>query len=243
MEALVRTVVHARFGILVLALLSLAQAVGVCADSFSSGEDFFLSNQPEKAIPLLEAAIRENPEKAMAFYHLGTAYAQVKRLDDAIAVFKKGAKKFIDKDYEFFYNIGNCYFMMNKSAFAKEWYDQAIASRSDYGLAYLSRAQAFLNLRDTFSAVNDYRQYLVLDPNTSQRVNIEKLIAMIEKKMADAELLKAQEAARLAAEEARRQQMLADVAASLKEAAADTESLSAGTDNAEGYSDESELAD
>jgi len=239
----VRSHVLPSFGLFVLALFCLPRMAALSADSFSSGEDSFNNNQPEKAIAFFEAAIRENPDKEIAYIHLGAAYAQLKRFEDAIAVFKRGAARFEDRNYEFFYNIGDCYFMQNKSAFAKEWYDQAIASRSDYAIAYLNRANVFMKLRDFPSAISDFREYLSLAPTSTQRENIEKIISLIQSGIDEADRKKAEDAARLAAEEAKRQQMLADVAASLKESATDTQSLSAGSENAEGYTDESELAE
>lgn len=227
----------------VAGLLLLLANGAYAADSFSLGEDFFMRNEPEKAIPYLETAIRERPDEEKAYYHLGIAYVQVKRIDDAIAVFKKGASRSTGTSNEFYYNIGLCYALQGKNAFAREWYDQSIKQRDDYAPVYLNRADAFMSMRDYPSAVSDYKRYLSLEPGSAQRPNIEKIIALIEADMAEAERLKAEEAARLAAEEARRQQMLADVAASLKDSAADTQSLSAGNEGAEGYSDESELAD
>jgi tetratricopeptide (TPR) repeat protein len=240
---LVRNQVHARFGIFLFLIVLSTQAIAQADDSFKIGEDFFLNKQTEKSIPFLEAAIRENPEREMAYYHLGDAYLVVGRFTDAIAILKKGAQKFPDKSYELFRNIGLCYFMQNKSAFAKEWYDQAIAQNGEYALAYLDRANVFMNLKDYPSAISDFREYLSLAPTSPQRENIEKIIGLIQSGLDEAERKKAEEAARLAAEEAKRQQMLADVAASLKESAADTQSLSAGSENAEGYTDESELAE
>lgn len=243
MEALVRSPVSARFAVSLFLLILSTLAIAQADDSFKKGEDLFLNKQTEAAIPFLEAAIRENPEREMAYYHLGSAYAAVGRYGDAISILKKGAQKFPDKSYELFSNIGDCYSMQKKSSFAKEWYDQAIAQNGEYAIAYLQRANVFMILMDYPSAVSDYREYLSLAPTSPQREKIEKIIALIQAGIDEAERKKAEEAARLAAEEAKRQQMLDDVAASLKESAADTQSVSAGSENAEGYNDESDLAD
>lgn len=243
MEAKVRTRYHSGLRIFISALSVILGMAHSYADSFSSGEDYFMRNEPGNAIPFLEKAIRERPDEEKAYFYLGMAYFQMKRVDDAISAYKKGAAKAPERSYEFYYNIGNCYFSQGKSAFAKEWYDQAIKARDDFAPAYLNRADALMNMRDYPSAVADFKAYLVRSPESPQRENIEKIIGLIESDLAEAERKKADEAARLAADEARRQQMIADVAASLKDAAGDTESLSAGTEDAEGYSDESELAD
>jgi tetratricopeptide (TPR) repeat protein len=243
MEVSVRTPYQLRLAILFIAIFSASAALAQAADSFAAGEKYFLDAQPEKAIPLLEASIRENPGNEMAYYHLGLAYASVGRFDEGIAIAKKAASKFPEKNYEFYSNIGDFYFMQKKSSFAKEWYDQAIASNSEYAIAYLNRANVNMNIKDYPSAITDFKEYLDYEPKSAQREQIEKLIALLQGGIDEAERLKAAEAARLAAEEAKRQQMLADIAASLKDSASDTESLSVGTDKAEGYNDESDLAE
>ena len=49
-------------------------------------------NQPDKALPLLEQTVKEEPTNAIAHYRLGTLYRKYGRLDDAkreIAIYKK----------------------------------------------------------------------------------------------------------------------------------------------------------
>ncbi len=224
-------------------LLLIVFQASLNADSFSDGEALFMQNKPALAIPPLEQALRERPDEEKAYLYLGICYQQLKRFDEAVAILRRGLPRSSSLAHLFYFNLGNCYFSQGKSAFAKDMYEQAIKARPDFGSAYLNRANALMNLKEYQAAVVDYASYLGLVPDSSQRPEIEKVVAILKKSQAEIEQAKALEEARRAEEEARRLKLLDDVAASLRDAAAETQSMSAGAEGAQGYSDESALAD
>jgi tetratricopeptide (TPR) repeat protein len=202
-----------------------------------------MRNNPAEAAIKLESAIRENPDEEKAYLYLGICYQQTGRLEEAIGTLRKGASRSTSLSHLFYFNLGNCYFSQGKNAFAKDMYDQALKEKDDFGPAYLNRANTLMNLKDYQAAVRDYSSYLALVPDSPQKDNIQRVISLVGASLADAERARAEEEARIAMEEAKRLKMLSDVAESLKQSADDTKSLSAGAEGAQGYSEESELAE
>jgi tetratricopeptide (TPR) repeat protein len=216
---------------------------GAAADAFAAGEDLFRNNKPAQAIGFLEDAIGSDPSKEMAYLYLGVAYMQTGKTEDAISVLKRGQAKASDYPYLFSYNLGTCYFVQGKNSFADDMYSKSISLRPDYAPAWLNRANARMNLKRYPDAAADYAEYLSLEPATPQRPSIEKVIKLIGDSIAEADKKKAEEDRKKAEEEARKARLLSDVEDSLKQAAAQTQSISAGAEGAQGYDSESELAD
>ena len=129
-----------------------------------------------------------------------------------------------------------------------EWYrlEPSFASDNWSGfcpeaLEYLNRANARMSLKNYEGAGEDYRTYLEKDPASPQRETIEKVLALMQNDIVAAQQAAAAAAAQAEAEAEAKAALLAQVEASLKEAAEQTQSLSAGPGDAQGYDDESEL--
>jgi tetratricopeptide (TPR) repeat protein len=90
-------------------------------------------------------------------------------------------------------------------------------------VAYLNRANSRLELEEFQDARQDYIDYLRLDPDTPQRENIEKLIALLGRAIEDAERKRLEELERQKA-------LLNEVLDTLKNASEDTRNLSAGSE-------------
>lgn len=213
------------------------------SDPFARGEALLSENRPTEAIPLLEAALKADPALEKAYLYLGLAYQQTGRLDEAISVLKRGIPRSEAWLHLIYYNLGNCYFRQGKNAFADEMYTQALAVRPGYGSALLNRANSKMGQREYEAAVLDYRQYLAVAPDSAQRPSIERVIALIESDRAEAERQRVELARRQAEEEARKASILDAVAESLREAASSTTTVAAGSEGAQSYEEESELAD
>jgi hypothetical protein len=107
--------------------------------------------------------------------------------------------------------------------------------------AYLGRANTRIKTGNLQNAINDYERYLALEPNSSQRLQIEQLVTLIRSEVAAEERrrLIAEEEARKLAEE--RQKLLDSVSASLQSVADYSKGLSSGGEGVEGYESEFEL--
>ena len=197
--------------------LFLLPAGGIHAqNSFALGEDLFLHNRPQEALRHLELATREDPAHVQAFLYLGIVYKQLNRIDDAIAVYQQILPRSGLEAARVIYNLGNALFMKGEHAEARFYYTQALELDPSFVAAYLNRGNSLIRTGDLDNAIRDYETYLMMDPGSSQREQILRLITFIREEQAAAERLRimAEEAARAAEEaaiaEAERQRLLAE---------------------------------
>jgi tetratricopeptide (TPR) repeat protein len=200
-----------------------------------------MQNKPQEALAFLESAAAEDPAHIQAFLYLGIVYQQLNRIDDAIATYRKILPRAGTETARIAYNLGNAYFIKGSASFARQYYSQAIEADSSYASAYLNRANTLVKTGELKDAVTDYESYLTLEPRSSKRPQIEKLITFIQEEFAAGERRRilAEETARREAE--RRQRLLDEVSASLQAAAEESKGLSTGSENIQNYEGEFEL--
>ncbi|MDR1144484.1 MAG: tetratricopeptide repeat protein [Spirochaetaceae bacterium] len=208
---------------------------------FARGEEFFVRNKPEEALPFLEKAFVADQTHVEAALYLAVCYEQLGKLDEAVTVYRKILPAGGDKTALIVCNLGNVYFRKGSAGFAEQFYTQAVRSDPSYAPAYLNRANARVKTGALKDALPDYERYLNLKPDSPQRPQIEKLTGLIREEFAAEEIrrLMAEEAARAEAE--RRQRLMEEVSASLQAQADDTEGISAGAEDLSGYEGEFEL--
>ena len=210
-------------------------------NSFAMGEELFMQNKPQEALRYLESAVSEDPAHVKAFSYLGIVYLQVNRIDDAIATYTRILPRAGGDTAEIAFNLGNLHFMKGNNDLARQSYNMAISYNPSYSSAYLNRANVLVRNGDLSRALDDYEKYLSMEPNSSQREQIMRMMAFIRDEFAAAESrrLLAEEAARAEAE--RRRRLLQEVTESLQAAAEDSRGLSAGTEDVQDYHSEFEL--
>lgn len=219
---------------------------------FEEGERLFLENKPEEAAEMLEAAIGEDPGKEKAYIYLSVIYENAGEHGEAAAILEEGlpyAKEYLP---QFHFNLGNNYFTLGEYEKAEAHFTQAIQKKSRYAEAYLNRANSRVQQILYKEAIADYNLYLKMKPGTKQKQNIEQVIDILTKRLAEAERLKREEekrqreeqeeAERRREEERKRQEaLLQDVLKSLNEAEDDTTDLEAGSEDIEEFDLELEL--
>ncbi|MDR2095695.1 MAG: tetratricopeptide repeat protein [Treponema sp.] len=210
-------------------------------NSFSYGEELFMNNKPDEALKYLEAAVVEDPAFVKAHLYLGIVYIQLRRLDDAITIYKRILPRAGNDTALIAYNLGNAYFIKGQPAFAQQFYSQAIDMDGTFASAYLNRANSLIRSGAVGEAVPDYQQFLMLEPQSPKKPQIERLITFIRDEIAAEEQRKqlAEELARQ--EEERRRQLLDDITASLQAASTESQGVSAGSEDVLGYEGEFEL--
>jgi tetratricopeptide (TPR) repeat protein len=231
-------------GARILAAVALA-LLGVAArasGSFDEGERLFRADSPADAVPLLERAVMEAGVDERAWLYLGLSYQLLGRYDEAASVLRKGLPSAQRFRHLFYFDLGNVFVLQGKNAFAADMFGEALAADSAYAPAYLNRANARLGIKDFTGAAADYRKYLDLDPGSSQRDSIERLIEKLGTALAEIDRQKAVAEAKRLTEETARKTLLDQVTSSLKAAADETKNLSAGSGPVQGYEDEPELA-
>jgi tetratricopeptide (TPR) repeat protein len=225
----------------VIGLGLLAAGSGAAQSNFNRGEELFMMNKPREALVFLENAVAEDPAHVTAFHYLGMVYQQLGRIDEAIAAYRKILPRAGKETARIAYNLGNAYYMKGNTAFAEQFYTQALEEDPVFAPAYLNRANTRVKGGALKTAVADYELYLSLEPGSPKKPEIERLIAFIREEFAAEERRKllAEEAAREDAE--RRRRLLEEVSASLQSAADDSRGLSSGAEDVQGYEGEFEL--
>jgi tetratricopeptide (TPR) repeat protein len=200
----------------------------------------------DEAESLLGEAKSAEPSRDDIYLLLGAVYQKQNRFPDAEAALKEGMSLFGAGRDNLAYNLANLYYSRNRRDDALSLYTQISEGQSSFRAgATLNRANCYLSLGDYPSALTDYTDYLALEPSTPQRESIEKMISLLNRKIADeadrvkqaadqAALAEArkQEAERQAAEEAARQQALLDeILASLEGASGETQVIGAGSED------------
>ncbi|MBN2554133.1 MAG: tetratricopeptide repeat protein [Spirochaetales bacterium] len=203
--------------------ISCLTAVLLSLTSLQQGEQLFLENKPREALPHLERALYENPQEEKIYLYLGIVYEQLGDAEKSIQILKRGLN--VSQGYKdlFYYNLGNNHFRRQEFTVAEQMYSNALQINGALEVAYLNRANARLELEEFQEARQDYIDYLQLDPDTHQRENIEKLIALLEQLIEEAERERLEELERQKA-------LLNEVLDTLKNASEDTRNLSAGSE-------------
>lgn len=231
-----------RAGIIAAAAFAALASVGAtAAGSFDEGERLFRDDKPAEAAPVLEKAVLEPGQDERAWLYLALSYQQMGRLDDASAVLRKGVGQSLRFKALFYFDLGNVFVLQGKNSFAADMFTQAIGIDGSLAPAYLNRANAYLAVKDYGGAKADYLRYLELDPASPQRAGIEELIKRLDAGIAETERAAAAAEAKRQADEAARKELLDRMSASLKAAADETTSISAGAGSVQGYGDELKL--
>ncbi len=219
-----------------MVLLKAIAAAMLTLTSLQQGEQLFLENKPREALPYLEKALYDNLQEEKIYLYLGIVYEQLNDTDKSIQVLKRGLNVAGGYKDLLYYNLGNNHFRLEEYTVAEQMYSNALDINGGLEVAYLNRANARLELEEYQEARQDYISYLRLDPDTPQRENIEKLIALL------GQFLEEQE--RRQQEELERQKALLDeVLNSLRNASEDTRNLSAGSEEIQEEYEEIDIED
>lgn len=167
------------------------------SENYSMGESLFKNNSPEEAIPYFRLALTEPDVNKMVYNYLGLCYYQVGKLQESLDTFLKGTTVSGTNKRQLFYNAGNSAFSLGQFDRAVEFYSYSLAADGTFSNAVLNRANAYFNLVQYQTAIADYKQYLILEPNTDQKEMILRLIALLEEEI----VLQEQEKIRLAEEQ------------------------------------------
>ena len=214
--------------------------------SYDDAVEAYRQSRLDEAESALMRAKAEEPSRDDIYLLLGAVYQKQKRYEEAEATLKEGMALYGVHRENLVFNLANMYYSLNRKEDAVALYTDIAAGQSARQAgATLNRANCYLSLGDYPRAVSDYTSYLTLEPSTSQRSEIEKMIALLTKRISDEEdrlRQAAQQAAmeearqaeeeRMAAEEAARQQALLDeILASLEGVGEETQVLGAGTED------------
>jgi tetratricopeptide (TPR) repeat protein len=216
--------------------IGLIAALVLSLTSLQEGEQLFLQNKPEAALPYLEKALYEDPQNEKIYLYLGIVYEQLQNTEKSIQIMRRGLNVATQYKDLLYFNLGNNHFRREEYTLAEQMYSSALELNGGLDDAYLNRANARLELEKYPEARQDYIDYLRLAPNTPQRENIEKIIALL------GGILEEREKQRLSELE-RQKALMSEVLNTLKNASEDTRNLSAGSEKIQEQYEEIDIAE
>ncbi|MEL3907023.1 MAG: tetratricopeptide repeat protein [Treponema sp.] len=216
-------------------------------DALAEGKKLLLHNRPEKALPFFYKAAAEGQKDPKINLYLGVCYIQLGKYAEAEQQFLDGKKSDPAHLHLYAYNLGNIYFIQDRLHDAEEAYNTALTARKLYAPAVLNRANTYTKLENYAQALQDYTLYLNLEPGTSQKQAIQRMVSLLEAEQREAERSRMQEEAQKIAEEAERRaaeeryrKLQEEIDANLQKVG-NASSLSAGSDETIDYSEDYSL--
>jgi len=214
----------------VLALIfTLVAAKAFPATLLDQGIDALRNNDAAGAKTSLLAALNQNPQDERIYLYLGVADMQLGDYNGALEVLKQGLTVSQQYTYAFYFDIGNIYFMQGQNMLAEGMYSKAIQKDPNFADAFLNRANARMRLNSLDGAAADYTTYLGLAPNSPQRENIQKLLALLDQAKVQARQEQLATEKKKQEDEARQKALLNEVMQNLQSASSNTTNLQAGT--------------
>ena len=180
-------------------IFSLFFAAALSSAQQREGVRLYEQGMAAESIAFLEADIESGNALPVEYNYLGLAYYQIGNFAKSVEAFRKGVAIPGTNKKRIYFNMGNSYFLMGDFENALNSYSMASVADPNYGEPVLNKANAELKLDRLKDAQDDYRRYLALCPDTPQRPEIEKILALI-----DEEMVSRAESERVAQEEAER---------------------------------------
>jgi len=138
------------------------------------GSQLYLNDQDEKAVAILQEAVRLDPDSAEAYFRLGLAYIAVGKEQEAEDAYKKAVEKYkkylVDnsKDAEAHYNMGQSYAGLHLYSEAVREYRQATHLKDDDADMFYDLGTALSKLAQYDEAVAAFSKSLDIDPNNTR---------------------------------------------------------------------------
>ena len=128
------------------------------------------TKNPQKAVKLMDQAIKIDPNIAEVHSNRGVALYDLKQFDAALASCDRAIA--LRPDYaEAYNNRGNVFQALKQFDAAVASYDKAIALRPDYGGAYNSRGNALQEIKQFDAALASYDKAIALKPDYAEAYN------------------------------------------------------------------------
>ena len=184
---------------LIITVITMSVFSSFASDAYETGYNLFTTNKPAEAIPYLETALNDVAVSPSVYVYLGIAYYQTGKYPESRDVFKRGLSASGTNKRIIAFNAGNSAYAMRDYATAEEMFSLASVADPAYAAPVLNRANARLSQDKLQGALEDYQRYLVLDPYSSQRAEVEAIIQALQGEM----VYREQEKERLVQEEQR----------------------------------------
>jgi Tfp pilus assembly protein PilF len=123
-----------------------------------------------QAVPLLEEALRQSPNKAQAHTLLGVAYYADKQTERAVAEYNK-ALQLDPRNAEALNDLGVVFLDQGNVNEAAKWFNAAISTAPRYADAHTNRGLVYLSAGRLDEAIQDFRAAIATDSTRAEAHN------------------------------------------------------------------------
>jgi len=116
-----------------------------------------------QAIPLIEEAIRQSPDKALFHVHLGVAYYSEKQTERAVAEYNR-ALQLEPRNADALNNLGVVYLDQGNLNEALKWFNGALNAAPRHADAHTDRGLVYLSAGRVDEAIQDFQAAIEADP-------------------------------------------------------------------------------
>ena len=132
--------------------------------------DLVTRGAAQQAVPLIEEAIRQSPDKALFHVHLGVAYYSQKQTERAVAEYNK-ALQLEPKNADALNNLGVVYLDQGNANEALKWFNAALDAAPGHADAHTDRGLVYLSAGRLDDAIQDFRAAVATDPTRAEAHN------------------------------------------------------------------------
>lgn len=148
---------------------------------YSEGKDLFTKNRISEATLLFEEALITNPTVDV-YKYLAECYNIMELHDDEALVLEEAVSVGLGESSYFYFKLGNAYYLINDYSNALNSYLKVLELKNGYiNETFLNIANVSVDLKLYASAIDNYTKYLELEPNSSQKRKIIKMIFLLKK--------------------------------------------------------------
>lgn len=148
---------------------------------FSEGKDLFKSNRVEEASLLFEEALITNPTVDV-YKYLSECYNILELHEDEALVLEEAVSSNIGEASYFNFKLGNAYYLIGDYKNALNSYLEVLKLKNGFvNETFLNIANVSVELKLYSSAIDNYTKFLELEPNSSQKRKIIKMIFLLKK--------------------------------------------------------------
>lgn len=141
--------------------------------------EYIENGMPEKSVPFFRQAVAMNPSKGLLRSELGYAYQLIGFDEQSLLEYTAaiGLEDTFLPDVKF--NIGLLFANQEKWSEAYNNYTDVLGIDEKYADAYLNRGMVSISLQKYKQAERDLRTFLEMQPEDEQKIEIEKMIALL----------------------------------------------------------------
>lgn len=133
----------------------------------------------------LEAYLKNNPTDSNAYALYGAVLKELRAYDNAIIAFRSAInfEKFDQKKGEYYYNLGNIYYIQNLKNLAIQAYEKSLNLNPNLAQSYYMMGLIYYENKEYNKCIEEWKYYVTLSTNIEKKNKILRVISRFEKEL------------------------------------------------------------